>query len=233
MVQPGARSRIVLSIIWLLLGCAMIAVAVWLGWTRWSVPAQRPPALLLLTIALRPGRARRGAVVGRLADPRWPAGPRGRLDDPAPADARADAAAGPASGSSWPSPPSSGHAAGGGRRVRPAARRDPGRDGRAGARRAGADRRADHLVRDEPDPRGPGRQGDQADHRADLRPRRAGRRPGVRPRAAPAGRGRLLRGRAQGAARASPSSTPTTPSPCSACIRRSPTGRWAGTRSAA
>ena len=59
MVQPGARSRIVLSIIWLLLGAAMIAVAVWLGWTSWSVLLSGHPALLLLTIAC--------AVVGLVA----------------------------------------------------------------------------------------------------------------------------------------------------------------------
>ena len=59
MVQPGARSRIVLSIIWLLLGVAMIAVAVWLGWTSWSVLLSGHPALLMLTIAC--------AVVGLVA----------------------------------------------------------------------------------------------------------------------------------------------------------------------
>ena len=59
MVQPGARSRIVLAILWLLLGAAMIAVAVWLGWTRWSVLISGHPALLLLTIAC--------AVVGLVA----------------------------------------------------------------------------------------------------------------------------------------------------------------------
>ena len=50
MVQPGARSRIVLSIIWLLLGAAMIGVAIWLGWTRWSVLLSGHPLLPLLTI---------------------------------------------------------------------------------------------------------------------------------------------------------------------------------------
>ena len=59
MVQPGARSRIVLSIIWLLLGAAMIAVAVWLGWTSWSVLLSGHPALPLLTIIC--------AVVGLVA----------------------------------------------------------------------------------------------------------------------------------------------------------------------
>ena len=50
MVQPGARSRIVLSIIWLLLGAAMIGVAIWLGWTGWSVLLSGHPLLPLLTI---------------------------------------------------------------------------------------------------------------------------------------------------------------------------------------
>jgi uncharacterized membrane protein len=59
MVQPGARSRIVLAILWLLLGATMIAVPVWLGWTRWSVLLSGHPALLLLTIAC--------AVVGLVA----------------------------------------------------------------------------------------------------------------------------------------------------------------------
>ena len=35
MWQPGALSRTVLAIIWLVLGIAMVAVSVWLGWTRW------------------------------------------------------------------------------------------------------------------------------------------------------------------------------------------------------
>ena len=59
MLQPGARSRIVLAIIWLLLGAAMIAVSGWLGWTRWSVLISGHPALLLLAIAC--------AVVGLVA----------------------------------------------------------------------------------------------------------------------------------------------------------------------
>ena len=74
MVQPGARSRIVLAILWLLLGAAMIAVAVWLGWTRWSVLLSGHPALLLLAIAC--------AVVGLVAV-LWAAGSLilgGRLD---------------------------------------------------------------------------------------------------------------------------------------------------------
>jgi hypothetical protein len=50
MLQPGARSRIVLSVIWLLLGVAMIAVPVWLGWTRGSVLVSGHPALLLAVI---------------------------------------------------------------------------------------------------------------------------------------------------------------------------------------
>lgn len=51
MVQPGARSRIVLAIIWLLLGAAMIAVPARLGWTRGSVLLSGHPALILTAIA--------------------------------------------------------------------------------------------------------------------------------------------------------------------------------------
>jgi hypothetical protein len=47
MSQPGAVSRISLSIIWLLLGLAMIAVPVWLGWTRWPAILSGNPALLV------------------------------------------------------------------------------------------------------------------------------------------------------------------------------------------
>jgi hypothetical protein len=74
MVQPGARSRIVLAILWLLLGAAMIAVPVWLGWTRWSVLLSGHPALALLAIAC--------AVLGLVAV-LWAAGSLiigGRLD---------------------------------------------------------------------------------------------------------------------------------------------------------
>ena len=74
MVQPGARSRIGLAIVWLLLGAVMIAVAGWLGWTRWSVLLSGHPLLLVLTIAC--------AVVGLVAV-LWAAGSLilgGRLD---------------------------------------------------------------------------------------------------------------------------------------------------------
>jgi Alpha/beta hydrolase family len=59
MVQPGARSRIVLAIIWLLLGAAMLALPAWLGWTRWVVILSGHPALLALVIVC--------AVVGLVA----------------------------------------------------------------------------------------------------------------------------------------------------------------------
>jgi len=64
----------VLAILWLLLGAALIAVPVWLGWTRWSVLLSGHPALLLLAIAC--------AVVGVVAV-LWAAGSLilgGRLD---------------------------------------------------------------------------------------------------------------------------------------------------------
>src|SRR3712207_6094588 len=59
MVQPGSRSRIVPSIIWLLLGAAMVAVSTWLGWTRWQAILSGHPALLALVIA--------GALIGIVA----------------------------------------------------------------------------------------------------------------------------------------------------------------------
>ena len=46
MAQPGSRSRIVLAIIWLLLGVAMIGVPLWLGWTRWQAILNGHPAML-------------------------------------------------------------------------------------------------------------------------------------------------------------------------------------------
>jgi hypothetical protein len=46
MTQPGSRSRIVLAIIWLLLGLAMIGVPLWLGWTRWQAILNGHPAML-------------------------------------------------------------------------------------------------------------------------------------------------------------------------------------------
>jgi hypothetical protein len=50
MVQPGSGSRILLSIIWLLLGATMVAVSGWLGWTRWSAILSGHPALLAMVI---------------------------------------------------------------------------------------------------------------------------------------------------------------------------------------
>ena len=51
MWQPGALSRTVLALIWLLLGLAMIAVPVWLGWTRWPAILNGHPAMLVSGIA--------------------------------------------------------------------------------------------------------------------------------------------------------------------------------------
>lgn len=51
MWQPGALSRTVLALIWLLLGLAMIAVPVWLGWTRWPAILNGHPAMLISGIA--------------------------------------------------------------------------------------------------------------------------------------------------------------------------------------
>jgi Alpha/beta hydrolase family len=51
MAQPGAVSRIVLALTWLLLGLAMFAVPVWLGWTRWPAILNGHPAMLIAGIA--------------------------------------------------------------------------------------------------------------------------------------------------------------------------------------
>ena len=51
MWQPGALSRTVLALIWLVLGLAMIAVPVWLGWTRWPALLNGHPAMLIAGIA--------------------------------------------------------------------------------------------------------------------------------------------------------------------------------------
>jgi hypothetical protein len=47
MWQPGALSRTVLALIWLVLGLAMIAVPIWLGWTRWPAILNGHPAMLI------------------------------------------------------------------------------------------------------------------------------------------------------------------------------------------
>jgi hypothetical protein len=48
--QPGTVSRLVLALIWLVMGAAMVAVPVWLGWTRWSVILNGHPVTLAVTI---------------------------------------------------------------------------------------------------------------------------------------------------------------------------------------
>jgi predicted alpha/beta-hydrolase family hydrolase len=50
MRQPGALSRTVLALVWLVLGIAMVAVAVWLGWTRWPAILNGHPAMLIAGI---------------------------------------------------------------------------------------------------------------------------------------------------------------------------------------
>ena len=51
MWQPGALSRTVLALIWLVLALAMVAVSVWLGWTRWPAILNGHPAMLIASIA--------------------------------------------------------------------------------------------------------------------------------------------------------------------------------------
>ncbi len=48
--QPGRLSRVVLAVIWLALGLAMVAVAGWVGWTRWTAVLNGHPALLVAGI---------------------------------------------------------------------------------------------------------------------------------------------------------------------------------------
>jgi hypothetical protein len=51
MWQPGALSRTVLALIWLVLGIAMVGVSVWLGWTRWPAILSGHPAMLIAGMA--------------------------------------------------------------------------------------------------------------------------------------------------------------------------------------
>jgi hypothetical protein len=50
--QPGTTSRIALSLCWLPVGAAMLGVAIWLIWTRWSSLLNGHPAMLASTIVL-------------------------------------------------------------------------------------------------------------------------------------------------------------------------------------
>jgi predicted alpha/beta-hydrolase family hydrolase len=47
MWQPGALSRTVLALIWLVLGLGMITAPIWLGWTRWPAILNGHPAMLI------------------------------------------------------------------------------------------------------------------------------------------------------------------------------------------
>jgi len=51
MRQPGATSRTVLALLWLVLGAAMIGVTVWVGWTRGAVVLDGHPAAVVLGLA--------------------------------------------------------------------------------------------------------------------------------------------------------------------------------------
>jgi Alpha/beta hydrolase family len=51
MRQPGAISRTVLALLWLVLGAAMVAVTVWVGWTRGRVILNGHPAAVVLGLA--------------------------------------------------------------------------------------------------------------------------------------------------------------------------------------
>ncbi|SDR87491.1 Alpha/beta hydrolase family protein [Friedmanniella luteola] len=50
MAKTGVLSRRVLATVWLVVGAAMVAVPVWLGWTRWQPVLMGHPLMLGLTI---------------------------------------------------------------------------------------------------------------------------------------------------------------------------------------
>jgi hypothetical protein len=50
MARTGEHSRRVLAVLWLLVGAALVAVPVWLGWTRWQPILTGHPLMLGLTI---------------------------------------------------------------------------------------------------------------------------------------------------------------------------------------
>ena len=56
--QPGATSRVVLSVCWLPVGTAMLGVAIWLIWTRWASLLNGHPAMLATTIYRIEGAAK-------------------------------------------------------------------------------------------------------------------------------------------------------------------------------
>ncbi len=51
MSQPGAKSRVVLSLLWLVIGSAMVGVPVWLVLTRWPAILSGHPAMLVAVFA--------------------------------------------------------------------------------------------------------------------------------------------------------------------------------------
>jgi len=51
MRQPGALTRTVLALIWLVVGAAMVAVTAWVGWTRGGVLLNGHPAAVVLGLA--------------------------------------------------------------------------------------------------------------------------------------------------------------------------------------
>lgn len=52
MSQPGTTSRIALSLCWLPVGAAMLGVAIWLLWSRWSTLLNGHPAMLATAIVV-------------------------------------------------------------------------------------------------------------------------------------------------------------------------------------
>ena len=83
MWQPGALSRTVLALLWLVLGIAMVGVSVWLGWTRWPAILNGHPAMLIagfacgllgfIAVAWAIGSLAVGGRQDREGDPQHPA----------------------------------------------------------------------------------------------------------------------------------------------------------------
>ena len=137
MRQPGAVSRTVLALLWLVLGAAMVGVTVWVGWTRGRVILNGHPASRRARPGHGPAGVRRDGVGGRLARDRRPARPRGRPGPPRPAHPRPARAAGqgadPPRGAAPRARPLRGRAA---RLLPSAAPRSPGPPRRSGPRTA-------------------------------------------------------------------------------------------------
>ena len=233
MRQPGATSRTVLAILWLVIGAAMVAVTVWLGWTRGRVILNGHPATVVLGLVTGLLGFVAAGLGGRHLRDRGPVRRPGRRPRPSgPAHPRP--ARTPRQGPDPAGRPGAGARAGrrGAARLLPAPRRRTGGGRGPAHRERRAARGPRHLVRAGAERRGRPRHRRPPDHRPGLpagRPR--GRRRRTRPSCAasrrPATWSSCSRNRS-----ASRSSTATTRRRSSRTTPRSSTGRSAGTRSA-